>query len=60
VLLLLAIICFIAAVVVHAAAFTSNITWLDWQGLMLLGLLLWCASGYGPALPARWRPRNRD
>lgn len=45
---LLAVIFFLAAVVVHGAAFTAHSHWFGWQGLILLALLCWFLSGFGP------------
>ena len=55
---LLAAACFFGAVVVHGAAFTSHIAWLDWRGLTLLGLLFFALSGATAATRARWRRRD--
>ena len=56
---LLAVIFFLAAVLVHGGLVTVHSHWLDWTGLMLLGLLCLCLSGYGPS-PSwlkRWQQR---
>lgn len=51
---ILAVLFFAAAVLVHGAAFASHSSWLDWQGLMLLGLLGLALGGLWP-IPPPWR-----
>lgn len=53
--LVVAVICFAVAVIVHGAAFTSHINWLSWQGLMLLGLFFLALAGIGTP---PWRRRD--
>jgi hypothetical protein len=57
-MIIAAIILFAAAAVVHGGAFTVHTPWLDWQGLMLLGLLCLASAAPG-AWPASLRLRRR-
>lgn len=58
-MIIVAAVLFAIALIEHAGAFTSHAAWLNWQGLMLGGLLALALSGVLPL--GSWRSpwRNR-